>query len=141
RKIGPKTLAEFLNWSRAEQVTPFEALARIEQHPTLATAGRKALASFAALMDNLRTLAKEQPLPILIDFLLAQSGYAAELRDGTEEGEERWRNVLELRRVAEDFALIEPETALALFLEQVALVGGSDTTQTGENGGLEQEKD
>ncbi|HET9109297.1 MAG TPA: UvrD-helicase domain-containing protein [Ktedonobacterales bacterium] len=141
RKIGPKTLAEFLNWARTEQVTPFDALARIEQHPTLATAGKRALIGFAGLMDNLRALAKEQPLPILIDFLLAQSGYAAELRDGTEEGEERWQNVLELRRVAEDFALIEPETALALFLEQVALVGGSDTTQTGENGHLEQDKE
>ena len=141
RKIGPKTLAEFLNWARAEQLAPFDALARIELHPTLATAGKRALVSFATLMANLRTLAKEQPLPILIDFLLAQSGYAAELRDGSEEGEERWRNVLELRRVAEDFALIEPETALALFLEQVALVGGSDTTQTGENGALEQEQE
>jgi len=141
RKIGPKTLAEYLNWARAEQIRPIEALERIEQHPTLATAGKRALVSFAALLANLRALAKDQPLPILIDFLLAQSGYAAELRDGTEEGEERWRNVLELRRVAEDFALIDPETALALFLEQVALVGGSDTTQTGENGALEQEKD
>ncbi len=141
RKIGPKTLSEFLNWARAEGIPPFEALERIELHPTLATAGKRALVSFAALMANLRTLAAEQPLPILIDFLLAQSGYAAELRDGTEEGEERWRNVLELRRVAEDFALIDPTTALQLFLEQVALVGGADTTQTGESGGLEQERD
>ncbi|MDE3229723.1 MAG: ATP-binding domain-containing protein, partial [Chloroflexota bacterium] len=140
RKIGQKTLAEFMRWAREEGLTPFDALERIEQHPTLATAGKRALASFAALMANLRALAAEQPLPILIDFLLAQSGYAAELRDGTEEGEERWRNVLELRRVAEDFALIEPALALQLFLEQLALVGGSDTTQTGENGGLEQEQ-
>jgi DNA helicase-2/ATP-dependent DNA helicase PcrA len=95
-------------------------------------------------MTNLRALAQQQPLPILIDFLLAQSGYAAELRDGTDEGEERWQNVLELRRVAEDYEAIEPDeelTPLALFLEQVALVGGSDTTQTGENGHLEQEQD
>jgi DNA helicase-2/ATP-dependent DNA helicase PcrA len=141
RKIGPKTLSEFLNWARAEQMAPFDALGQIERHPTLATAGKRALGGFSALMANLRELAKEQPLPILIDFLLAQSGYAAELRDNTEEGEERWRNVLELRRVAEDFALIDPETALALFLEQVALVGGSDTTQSGENGPLEQDKD
>ena len=141
RKIGPKTLAEFLSWARANDLAPFEALDRIEAHPTLATAGKRALVCFAALMSNLRTLAKEQPLPSLIDFMLAQSGYAADLRDGTEEGEERWRNVLELRRVAEDFALIEPETALALFLEQVALVGGSDTTQAGENGTLEHEQD
>jgi superfamily I DNA/RNA helicase len=141
RKIGPKTLTEFLNWARVKNVPPFEALARIEEHPTLATAGKRALASFAALMSNLRALAREQPLPSLIDFMLAQSGYAADLRDGTEEGEERWNNVLELRRVAEDFALIEPGTALELFLEQLALVGGSDTTQTGEEGALAQERD
>jgi DNA helicase-2/ATP-dependent DNA helicase PcrA len=139
RKIGPKTLAEFLTWARAQDLAPFDALERIEEHPTLATAGKRALASFAALMANLRALAKEQPLPSLIDFMLAQSGYAADLRDGTEEGEERWRNVLELRRVAEDFALIEPATALELFLEQLALVGGSDTTQAGEDGPLAQE--
>jgi DNA helicase-2/ATP-dependent DNA helicase PcrA len=144
RKIGAKTLAEFLNWARAEHLTPFEALAQLDRHPTLATAARKALTSFAGLMTNLRALAQQQPLPILIDFLLAQSGYAAELRDGTDEGEERWQNVLELRRVAEDYEAIEPDeelTPLALFLEQVALVGGSDTTQTGENGHLEQEQD
>ncbi|HEX9037846.1 MAG TPA: UvrD-helicase domain-containing protein [Ktedonobacterales bacterium] len=141
RKIGPKTLSEFLSWARTQSLTPFEALERIEEHPTLATAGRRALASFSGLMANLRVLAKEQPLPSLIDFMLAQSGYAADLRDGTEEGEERWRNVLELRRVAEDFALIEPETALELFLEQLALVGGSDTTQTGEDGALTQEQE
>jgi DNA helicase-2/ATP-dependent DNA helicase PcrA len=141
RKIGPKTLSEFLSWARASNLAPFEALERIEEHPTLATAGKRALAAFAALMSNLRALAKEQPLPSLIDFMLAQSGYAADLRDGTEEGEERWRNVLELRRVAEDFALIDPETALALFLEQVALVGGADTTQAGEDGPLAQEQD
>jgi len=136
RKIGPKTLNEFMTWAREQGMNPLDALAHVEQHPTLATAGRKALVSFYGLISNLRTLAQEQPLPVLIDFLLAQSGYAAELRDGTEEGEERWRNVLELRRVAEDYSEIDPETALALFLEQVALVGGSDTTQTGENGGL-----
>ena len=144
RKIGAKTLAEFLNWARAERLTPFEALAQLARHPTLATAARKALTSFADLMTNLRALAQQQPLPILIDFLLAQSGYAAELRDGTDEGEERWQNVLELRRVAEDYEAIEPDadlTPLALFLEQVALVGGSDTTQTGENGHLEQDQD
>ncbi|HLJ79832.1 MAG TPA: 3'-5' exonuclease, partial [Ktedonobacterales bacterium] len=55
--------------------------------------------------------------------------------------EERWNNVLELRRVAEDFSEIEPETALALFLENVALVAGADTTQAGENGPLASEEE
>src|SRR5262249_28454833 len=109
---------------------------------TLATAGKRALASFATLVADLQQAATEEPLPRLIDRLLERSGYAAELRDGTEEGDERWSNVLELRRVAEDFAEIDPETALDLFLETVALVAGADTTQSSENGTLvAEEKD
>jgi DNA helicase-2/ATP-dependent DNA helicase PcrA len=38
--------------------------------------------------------------------------------------------------VAEDFSEIDPDTALALFLEQVALVAGADTVQSSENGSL-----
>ena len=142
RKIGPKTFTEFMSWARREGYAPLDALAHIEDHPTLATAGKRALTGFSHLITNLRELAREQPLPSLMDFLLAQSGYAAELRDGTEEGDERWNNVLELRRVAEDYGAIDPETALALFLEQVALVGGADTTSSSEDGRpVEEEQD
>jgi len=42
--------------------------------------------------------------------------------------------------VAEDYSAIETRTALELFLENVALVGGADTTQTGENGTLIKEE-
>jgi len=140
RKIGEKTFGEFLRWAQREGMQPVEALARIEEHPTLATASKRALTGFSNLLADLRRQAVELPLPGLIDHLLAQSGYAQEVRDGTEEGEERWNNVLELRRVAEDFAEIDPETALALFLENVALVSGADTAQTGENGTLAEEE-
>ncbi|WIG61989.1 MAG: ATP-dependent DNA helicase UvrD/PcrA [Ktedonobacterales bacterium] len=136
RKIGPKTLAEFTSWAERQGMSVMDALPNVEAHPTLATAGKRALASFAALVADLRQAVHDMPLPSLIDRLLERSGYAAELRDGSEEGTERWNNVLELRRVAEDFSEIEPEVALALFLENVALVGGADTTQTSESGGL-----
>ncbi|HEX6818925.1 MAG TPA: 3'-5' exonuclease, partial [Ktedonobacterales bacterium] len=140
RKIGPKTLAEFLSWAQAQRLTPVEALAHVDEHPTLATAGKRALAGFHALLTDLRQASTEERLPRLMDRLLERSGYAAELRDGSDEGEERWANVQELRRVAEDFGEIDPETALALFLENVALVAGADTTQSGENGVLVQEE-
>src|SRR5258708_6309310 len=136
RKIGPKTLAEFLSFAQSDRLAPLDPPGHVEQHPTLATAGKRALAGFAALLADLREFAREEPLPRLVDRLLERSGYAAELRDGSDEAEERWNNVLELRRVAEDFSEIEPEVALALFLENVALVAGADTTQTGENGNL-----
>ncbi len=136
RKIGPKTLAEFRSWAQSQGMAPVDALAHIERHPTLATGGKRALSNFAAILGDLREAAHVEPLPKLVDRLLDRSGYAAELRDGTDEGEERWNNVLELRRVAEDFSEIEPQAALALFLENVALVAGADTAQSGENGTL-----
>ena len=140
RKIGPKTYAEFQRWAEAQRLTPLEALARIEEHPTLATAGKRALAGFSALLTDLRQAAGALKLPELLDRLLERSGYAAELQDGTDEGQERWNNVLELRRVAQDFAEIEPAVALALFLENVALVGGADVAQTGDDGTLASEE-
>lgn len=141
RKIGPKTVSEFTSWAQAQHLTQFEALSHIEEHPTLATAGKRALAGFYILLTDLRQVAREEPLPRLVDRLLERSGYAAELKDGTDEGEERWNNVLELRRVAEDFSEISPDIALALFLENVALVAGADTT-SGENGTIvNEEKD
>ena len=39
------------------------------------------------------------PLPELLDEVLEASGYRAMLADGSEEGEERWANLLELRAV------------------------------------------
>ncbi|HEY7985213.1 MAG TPA: UvrD-helicase domain-containing protein, partial [Ktedonobacterales bacterium] len=136
RKIGPKTYSEFQRWADETGLAAMEALARIAEHPTLSTGGKKALAGFSALLTDLRQAASEVKLPELIDRLLLRSGYSAEVNDGTEEGADRWNNVLELRRVSEDFAEIEPAIALALFLENVALVGGSDVTQTGESGTL-----
>ncbi|HEY7780151.1 MAG TPA: UvrD-helicase domain-containing protein [Ktedonobacterales bacterium] len=140
RKIGPKTWTEFQAWAEREHLTPVEALARVGEHPTLATAGKRALANFAALLDDLITKSTELKLPELLDRLTERSGYQMDLLDGTEEGAERWNNVLELRRVADDFAEIEPATALMLFLEQVALVAGSDVAQTAEAGTLAHEE-
>jgi DNA helicase-2/ATP-dependent DNA helicase PcrA len=50
------------------------------------------------------------------------------VNDGSEEGQERWENVLELRNVA----AASPDAGLTEFLEQVALVADQDTL--GEEG-------
>src|SRR5438034_8551394 len=47
---------------------------------------------------------------------------------------------MEVRSGAEERSAIETHTALELFLENVGLVGGADTTQTGENGTIIKEE-
>jgi DNA helicase-2/ATP-dependent DNA helicase PcrA len=135
RKIGPKTLGELRQWATAEHIAPYDAIQRIEEHPTLGKAAKHALASFGELMKYFQEAMEELHLPELIDRVAERSGLGPELRE-LPDGEERWSNVLELRRVASDYAEIETHTALELFLENVALVGGADTTQTGEDGTL-----
>ena len=55
-----------------------------------------------------------------------ESGYATWLRDGTEEGEDRWANLQELRTVAAHYDDFPPELRLTAFLEEVALVSDQD---------------
>ena len=57
---------------------------------------------------------------------MTDSGYEAYVRDGTDEGEERWENIQELRTVARDYGDLPADTALTTFLEDVALVSDVD---------------
>jgi DNA helicase-2/ATP-dependent DNA helicase PcrA len=62
----------------------------------------------------------------IFDAALERSGLQAAIQDGTDEGEERWLNVLELRGHAAEFDEIAPPEGLARFLEEVALVSDQD---------------
>ena len=91
---------------------------------------------FGPLLAHIEELiASRVDLPVvgLLDLMLAKTGYQEFLQDGTEEGEERWQNVMELRTVAENYADMAPEEQLGKFLEDVALMSDIDS--------LKEEKD
>src|SRR6266571_1800820 len=141
RKIGPKTVGDLQQWANSQNLSLYSAIERIEGHPTLGKAARNSLQTFRTLITDLASATDELHLPEFLDRIAERSGYGPELRAMTQqEGLDRWGNVLELRRVAEDYAEIETRTALELFLENVALVGGADTAQTSENGSLVQDE-
>jgi len=140
RKIGPKTIGELQRWANEQNVSLHVAIERISAHPTLGKAARMALEGFGRLLVDLMNAIEELDLPGLLDRIAERSGYGPELRATADEELDRWANVLELRRVAEDYSEIETHTALELFLENVALVGGADTAQTGEDGTLVREE-
>jgi DNA helicase-2/ATP-dependent DNA helicase PcrA len=78
------------------------------------------------MLEELSRARLELNLLELLDLLLERTGYAAYVQDGTEEGQIRWENILELRTVARDYADLSVETALTTFLEEVALVSDVD---------------
>jgi DNA helicase-2/ATP-dependent DNA helicase PcrA len=59
----------------------------------------------------------------LFDRIIGDIGYQAYLDDGTEEGQDRWENVNELRRLTQEYAT----RTLEEFLQDVALISDQDT--------------
>jgi len=126
RGIGAKTQASLASFAREQGLSASDALVRAEEIADIPPRQRSALTAFGRLIARLREDAGRRELPDLIDELIGATGYATYLKDGTEEGEERHANVLELHSLAEEFLSIPQEEQLPTFLEQVALVSDVD---------------
>ena len=129
RAIGDKTVEALRAVSRLEGIPTWEAIERAARGEVegLAARARASLADFAALVRRLRSRVGVLPLPELLDEALEASGYRAMLADGSEDGEERWANLLELRSVTTRYDDLEPEDALDRLLEETALVADQDS--------------
>jgi len=118
--------------------TDRRALSPVTRHSSLSTdafdaRSRKTMLAFLNLLDSLREEPRQKNLVELFDSLLLKTGYEPYIRDGTEEGEDRWDNVQELRRAIKKYASASPDLALVQFLEEVALVADVDTLNENVN--------
>jgi DNA helicase-2/ATP-dependent DNA helicase PcrA len=74
--------------------------------------------------------AKDGLTPLqLMDQIIEDIGYRDYIDDGSDEGRDRWENVMELRRLADEFK----DDGLDPFLERVALVSDQDTLDSNYN--------
>jgi DNA helicase-2/ATP-dependent DNA helicase PcrA len=79
------------------------------------------------VLDELIAKQTENDLAELFDLIVEKTGYEAYVRDDTQEGEDRWGNVVELRKVTKQFSALPTDLALTQLLEQVALIQDVDT--------------
>jgi DNA helicase-2/ATP-dependent DNA helicase PcrA len=138
RAIGQKTVGMLMRWAGEMGVPPYAALQVMAEgeegaggegegvEPPFGTRARRALTAFTGLIEELSRARHELNLLELLDLVLERTGYEAQVRDGSDEGQARWENILELRTVARDYADLPVETALTTFLEEVALVSDVD---------------
>lgn len=135
RGIGIKTLLALRTYAQQAGRSSGEALLNMDAEaqtvdtdhfPARAAA---VLASFASRLRRWREEADHLPPLVLMDMILEDVDYQSYLDDGSEEGRERWENVLELRRLAAEFQ----EQGLDAFLERVALVSDQDTIEASAN--------
>jgi DNA helicase-2/ATP-dependent DNA helicase PcrA len=132
RGIGERTI-ELLRLAAA--TGGFSTWAAIERAAAgeiqgVASRAQSALAGFTQLVRRLRSRVGVLGLPELLDEVLEASGYRAMLADGTEEGEERWANLLELREVTTRYDDLSPEDGLDRLLEETALVADQDAYES-----------
>ncbi|MGI8914623.1 MAG: ATP-dependent helicase [Chloroflexota bacterium] len=126
RGLGPRTLAELTREASVRRTPLRNVLEHSEELTALGTRTLKVAGEVHRLLAEVHEAADRLPVPELITWLVERTGYGAFLRDSTPEGEERWKNVLELHTVARDFGQLAPRAGLEMFLEQVALVSSSD---------------
>jgi DNA helicase-2/ATP-dependent DNA helicase PcrA len=131
RAIGQRTIGALVQWAAERGVPAYAALQLLvedegQSPASIGARARRALAGFTTMIEELTRARHELNLLELLDFLLERTGYAAYTQDGSDEGQIRWENILELRTVARDYAELPVETALTTFLEEVALVSDVD---------------
>ena len=154
RSIGKKTIGDLERWSFDLGQGPWQAIQQLLADDQVAQAGpddqdqagytpaavpapfggraRNALLQFGNMMTLLLASKYKLTLLELYDLMLARTGYKNFVKDNTPEGEERWENLQELRRVVSEFGGLDAVEGLPQFLENVALV--SDVDALGEEG-------
>jgi DNA helicase-2/ATP-dependent DNA helicase PcrA len=132
RGIGDKTLDTLAAWAAQLNVSSYGALQTLADGSMAGPFGgraRNALTDFAIKLNAWRAMKDGAPIGDVLRRVIEDTGYEPYVHDSTEEGEDRWANVLELINVAAEFE----ETPLATFLEEVALVSDIDTLPEGVN--------
>jgi DNA helicase-2/ATP-dependent DNA helicase PcrA len=129
RGIGDKTMEELRATAEARGGTLWDAIERAGENPNLSPRARTALAGFTDLVRGFSAIAAAEPPSALFDAVYERTGLREQLQDGTDDGEERWTNLLELRNHAAEFDELAVPEGLERFLEEVALVSDQDELQ------------
>ena len=133
RGIGSKTQESLYAWAAAHEWQPAQALLYLVSQPELSHPFPGRVLTPLTRLGNLLlawvTVREAASISELFDLIVEQTQFKEYILDGTEEGEERWENVMELRNVA----VLAGDMSLSDFLEQVTLVSDVDDLTEEDN--------
>ncbi len=137
RGIGATTISKVSDYAREHGLNFYEALVHANDIPSIGKAAVK-IQGFTSLIDKLRNIANEESVSALVEEILDQTDYVAELKaEGTDEAKARIENIDELLTKAvayeKDARDDGEEPSLSGFLEDVALVADIDSYEENDN--------
>ena len=145
RGLGAKTLDEVGRWAHGLGLPLYAALQKLWQYergqgterlpdlPAITNRSKQGVLNFVGIIEETTRMSEDLAVPELIKLVVSRSGYDEYVRDDTEQGEERWRNVEELVTVGAQYAELRPREGLASFLEEVALASDVDEYEEKSN--------
>ncbi len=130
RGIGNKTVEKLAAWAHANGTSLWDALEHA-QEAGLGTAARRRVAAVAELMNGLAADTQGLRLDEIAEEVLERSGYREALAANDDiESVGRLENLQEFSGALAEFAIEEPESSLAEYLELVSLATNEDEAAT-----------
>ncbi|GAB7048600.1 DNA helicase PcrA [Catenuloplanes indicus] len=132
RGIGERAEACVEALANRERISFGAALRRAAEAPGISTRAVNGINEFVAMLDDVRELARTAPPEEVLEALITRSGYLTGLEESIDPQDAgRVENLQELVSVAREYterteAADGPESSVAGFLEQVALVADAD---------------
>ncbi len=128
RGIGSVTLEKLQTRARQMGLSSGEVLLTLgtasgEAHEAYLDRAAVRLIPFGKMLKDWRLNIDKVPLTTLFDQVLLDTGYELYIKQESDEDQDRWANVLELRNVLLEYE----QQGLAEFLEAMALVADQDT--------------
>ncbi len=136
RKIGDTTMGKIQAFASDQNLSLWDSLVSCDAIESIDAGTRERIKSFVALLTEYRGASMQQVVSTLAERLLMDLKMEAWLKEGEEEGEERWRNVQELLTVMHKYDALDPQLSLTSFLEEVALVSEVDKLSEGRTDAL-----
>jgi DNA helicase-2/ATP-dependent DNA helicase PcrA len=131
RGIGKTTIERLTDAANQLGIPLWEVVRDPEAVRTLGGRSAKGLLQFCELINDLQGRSQEAAPSELVQRVMEQSGYVAELiADGTDEAEDRRRNLNELVNAALQYQEENEEGSLEDFLASAALASDADSKDT-----------
>ena len=133
RGIGKAALVRLTDFARKNNLNLLEALLKSKEIEGAPTKSRFALYSFGKTLGKIKQKTKNYKLTELMKFVIEEIDYKEYLDTRSEEGYMRWENVKELLTVAKKHNSIKADEAMDKFLEEVALIQGTEEINEDKN--------
>ncbi|MCC7529403.1 MAG: UvrD-helicase domain-containing protein [Candidatus Melainabacteria bacterium] len=138
RGLGKTTIDRLNQYAIDSGISPVQACLEAESIRDIAAKTGKSLREFGEMVNRWHMLSKTIPVSQLLSTLLKETKYLDKLQEDAQSQKDelalgRIENVIELKKVAEDFEKTADEPDLDSFLTRISLVSDLDAVREGED--------